>query len=1057
MIDINKDTAAESPADGKRKRTGKPWLKITLLSILALGFLGVAGGAGYAYYLIKDTPDFNPQAFSNLSSTTNVYDRNGNQLGSMQTDGNRELIKDLSQVSPFVVDALIAAEDKTFYDNFGVNPLAIMRAVYQNFIGGGIVSGASTITQQTVKLVVFPAQEQTVQRKLQEMYLAVQVNKAMTKQEIMVHYLNWIYFGKSGSSNLYGIQAASKAIFGKDAKDLNLAQASLLAAMVNNPSKYSPYTRLDKALEYQDYVLNEMLQANKITESEYKEARAFDIQASIVKPQVNLTAYGKYPYVIQETEERAAESLMSVAKYDNLDDARQALFKGGYKVYTSIDAKLQDSVDAVMQNPNLYYPQPITYKAKDGSQVKDAMQQAGAMLIDNSTGAILAFGGGRDFKQNQNNHAAMTRQPGSTMKPIGVYGPAIEKKQLSPGSVIDDVPMQLDNGPNGKYFPMNHDHQFHGFVSVRDALKQSYNIPAIKTTQLITPKVGLDYVRKMGAQSLPKEDEHLVSGIGGLSQGLTVEEATSAFSTFPNGGVHKPSYLVTKIVDRNGKVVFEQKAKEDKVFTPQTAFLVTDLLKDVVKPGGTGSAITAHFPGKAIAGKTGTTDNTTDSWFVGYTPNVTLGVWVGYDIPYPMDQLPGSVDRSGLRSINIWNSIMDQVVANLPQKTESFAAMPSGIVRREYCTKSGMIPTDLCREAGTVATDLFVVGNEPKEPCDKMVKAQYVEINGKKYPVNSKTTAMGGQIKTGIFFKRDPYVLPYGDARYRPKDYLMELPKDFAAIDSDNLTATPAGELTVTDSSATSVSLSWQPVPGADGYVVLRSISPTGPFSSISDILQTTEFTDRSVKADTVYYYQVSSVSGGKLNPAGPTVQASTGNTVRLQAPAGLTAVGTQAGNSLSWQPVNGAAEYVVYRSTDGSSFTPIASVKGTSYQDAVSASKNWYKVSAKNASGESPLSAGVLAEIGGKPPAQAPAAPTASISNTGPKALKVSWNAVPGAVVYIVERSTGAEWVRLTETSGTSISEGNLAPNINYSYRVRAVNSAGDASAPSNIVSSKM
>jgi penicillin-binding protein/penicillin-binding protein 1A len=1032
----------------KKKRKLRPWIKITILSVLILGVLGIATGAGYAYYLIKDAPQFNPQAFASLSSTTNVYDKNGELLGSMQTDGNRELIKSLDEVSPYVVDAFIAAEDDNFYDHFGVNPLAIMRAVYQNFIGGGVISGASTITQQTVKLVMFPAQEQTVKRKVQEMYLAIQLEREMTKKEILVHYLNWVYFGKSGYTNVYGIKAASKAFFGKDPKELNLAQASLFAAMLNNPSMYSPYTRLDKALEYQDYVLKQMLEKGKITQAQYQEARQFDIKSSIVEPKFNSTGYGNYPYIITEVEQRAAEKMMTVAKFDSVDDAKQALFKGGFKVYTTIDRKMQDAVDEVLKDDKNFYAKPLTYTSKDGKQVKDAMMQAGATMIDNKTGAILAMGGGRNFEKDQVNYATSPRQPGSTMKPIGVYGPAADKKMLSPGSVIDDVPMALPNG-GSTHYPMNHDQQFHGLITVRDALINSYNIPAIKTTQMITPAVGLDYVKKMGASHLQKSDEHLVSGIGGLAYGLTVEEATSAFSTFPNAGIWKENHLITKIVDRNGKVIYQYSPKETKVFSPQAAYVVHDMMADIVKKG-TASGVGAHFPGRPIAGKTGTTDRTTDSWFVGYTPSVTLGIWIGYGIPYPMDGLD-LVDRRGARPILLWNGIMDRVYKNLPAQ-ESFPGMPGGIVRAEVCTKSGKIPTDLCRALGTVTTDLFVAGTEPKEPCDVMVKVKYVEINGKKYLVNDKTTAFGGVVKEGIFIKRQPYTLPPGFPK--PKDADLVLPKEFGKDDNTPALPSPSG-LKASSTSSGSVNLSWEAVQGADGYVVLRSTSPTGPFDVISQLLAGTEFTDSTVQGGTTYYYQVASVAHGAIQPAKNSVEVTPGQggNSGLSAPAGLTATSSPVGITVTWQPVPGATQYIVYRSLDGSAYEEVAAVTSTSYQDAAASGTNiWYKVSAKNSSATSSPSAAVKVGSGS---GSALTAPTLNLVSQGNGKISLSWNSVQGATSYMIERRTGTEWQSIAEVPGTAFTDQGLDSAVSYFYRVRAANGSGQ-SLPSNVVSGK-
>lgn len=1051
---MTEELKRESRKSKKQRKTRKLrfWLSLSLLSFLILGMLGLAGGIGYAYFLIQDTPEFNPKVFANLASTTTVYDRNGELLGSMQTDGNRELIKNLDEVSPFVVQAFIAAEDKNFYSHHGINPMAIARAAYQNFIGGGIVSGASTITQQTVKNVIFPAQEQTIKRKVQEIYLAFKVEQVMTKEEILTHYFNWIYFGKSGQANIYGIQAASKAFFGKPAKELNLAQSALLAALPNNPSKYNFYTSLDKALEYQDYVLQEMLQSNLISQEQYQEARSFDIQASIRKPQVTATGYGNYPFVIAEVEERAAEQLMTVAKYDNLDDARQALFKGGYKVYTTIDKKLQDSVDQVLANNNNFYTKPLNYTAKDGKKVENAIQQAGASLIENKTGAILAIGGGRDYKQNQNNHTTLPRQPGSTMKPIAVYAPAMELKKLSPGSVIDDVPTPLANASaaGGKYYPMNHDHQFHGLITVRDALLQSYNIPAIKTTEMISPKVGLDYVKKMGAQHLQQSDEHLVAGIGGLAFGMTVEEATSAYSTFANAGVWKQPQLITRIVDRNGKTVFEYKPKERQVFSPQTAFVMTDLMKDIVRRG-TASSIGYHFPGRQIAGKTGTTDETTDSWFIGYTPSVTLGIWVGYDIPYGMSDL-SPTDSSGLRSLNLWSQIMDRLYPVIAANDGSFPPMPSGIVQKEVCTKSGDIPTDLCRALGTVKTDYFIAGTEPKEACDVMVKAKYVEINGKKYLVSDKLTGLNLEVKEGIFIKREPYTLPNGDERYKPKDADLELPKEYGKDANPSVLPAPSGlQASSTDKS---IALRWNQVDKAEGYLLLRSQTPTGPFSPVTDILKSTEYTDQTVQTGTVYYYQVAAVLNQSVQTPSAPIQATAGGN-GLTAPTGLSATILPGSISVAWQPATGATEYVLYRSEDGKNYEELVTLKGTSYQDVTAGGENvWYKVTAKNSSGATATSIPVKA--GNGTVALPPAAPVVTLTPAGTGKLQLSWSPISGAVSYKIERKTNLAWEEIAEVKSASYTDTNLDSNQNYSYRVRAIDANSQSSEPSNVVSGK-
>lgn len=573
---------------------------------------------------------------------------------------------------------------------------------------------------------------------------------------------------------------------------------------------------------------------------------------------------------------------------------------------------------------------------------------------------------------------------------------------------------------------------------------------------MVTPAVALDYVKKMGASHIEKSDEHLVAGIGGLAHGLTVEEATSAYSSFPNAGVWKESYLIDKIVDRTGKVVYQHKPKETKVLSPQAAYVVHDMMQDTVRKG-TAAGVGAHFPGQAIAGKTGTTDGTTDSWFVGYSPAVTLGVWIGYDIPYPMDNLRG-MDATGGRPIVLWNAIMDRLYKQMPTAGSSFPAMPSGVVQREVCTKSGKIPTDLCRELHTVTTDLFVVGTEPKEPCDVMVKVKYFEINGKKYLLNDKATAFGGVVKEGIFIKRDPYTVPAGFSK--PLDADLELPKEFGKDGKGGPELPSLTGLKITNNTATAISLGWDSVQGADGYVILRSTSPTGPFDVISEILTKTEYTDPNVKPGTTYYYQAAAVLNGTVQPGKDTLQAipgqesdSTGGD--FPSPAGLTAVSSPVGITVSWRPVPEATQYILYRSSDGRQYEEIAAVSGTSYQDvSMSGASTWYKVAAKKGDKVSNQSPPV--KVGGGATDSIPSAPTLSLKPAGQGSIQLSWTATTGAVTYVVERSSVSSWQEIAKVTGTGYTDSNLSANAAYSYRVRAVDSDGHTSSPSNVVSSK-
>ncbi|GIM47182.1 hypothetical protein DNHGIG_27310 [Collibacillus ludicampi] len=861
------------------------WIGIPVLFLIVIG---CATAFGYTVKQVNETPPLDIQSIINVAATTNIYDRNNKRIGQIQEDGFREPIKSLSELSPYIPKAFIAAEDKNFFTHSGINPFSMIRAGIQNIFGLKIISGASTITQQVIKNVYFPNQNRTIDRKIQEIILALRLEKKMTKDEILKNYLNWIYFGKSGSTNLYGIRAASQAVFGKQPKDLNLAQAAFLAALPNNPSLYNVTTHLENTMTRQRYILNQMKADGFISDAELKEANRFDIRASIIKEHVHHST--DQPYLLAEIKQRAIEALQNAGHYQSFDEVAKELSRGGYRVYTTIDCELQRTIQNIIENPALF-PADISYRVhtNEGKEIfaERAKEQVGAVLIDNRTGGILAVGAGRDYKSNQNNHTLLPRQPGSLMKPLAVYGPAVEKRLFFPGTVIDDVPT-VWNDPSvssGKYFPFNWDRKFHGLVTVREAFRQSYNIPALKVFDKITPAVGLTYVKRMGITTIQPEDYHLASGIGGMSLGLTVEEATSAYTTFPNQGVWRDSFLIDKIVDRNNHVVYEHKRREQRVFSPQTAYILTDMMKDVVNKG-TASFVGSHFPGRSIAGKTGTTNDDKDAWFIGYTPDITLGIWVGYDIPYPLKK------NESKRPQILWNAIMDRVVKRISEDHLHFAGPPEGIVRVEISRFSGKLPTAWVRELGAVTSDLFVRGTEPTEFDDVLTKLNYVEIGGKKYVVDRKIPL--GISKEGIFIKRAPYVLPNNETRYKPLDANMEIPKERLQFDENhlpnelspfssdkdnvkrkkNVSVSPSG--IHVNQSVIGVSLHWVELPHAKGYTVYRSTDGVTyvPLATV----KSSAYSDISALPGVTYFYKLTTITTSGESPPSQAVSITAGN-----------------------------------------------------------------------------------------------------------------------------------------------------------------------------------
>lgn len=739
---------------------------LTLLFMIVLLLGGaLAGGIGVGYFasLVKDEPlrsyesmkkdIYNYEEISNLYFDDNVY------LGKLRSDLEREEVK-LEDVSQYLIDAIIATEDEYFYEHDGIVPKAILRAIFQEVTNASTQTGGSTLTQQLIKNQIL-TNEVSFERKAKEILLALRVEKFFEKDEILEAYLNVSTFGRNSSGrNIAGVQSAAKGIFGVPAKELNLPQAAFIAGLPQSPFRYTPFTNqgiqkenLDPGLNRMKTVLQRMLDNGSITQKQFDEAMAYDITKDFIPP--GKSSVQQFPFLTMEIEKRATEVLAQVlAERDGYskedleksDDLRaeykilaeRDLRQNGYDIHTTINKDIYVAMQKAKDEFTLY-GSPVKVEEEDPEtgeiRIVEKPVEVGAVLIENKTGKIISFVGGRDFSVSQTNHAFNAKRPnGSTMKPLLVYAPAMELGSLQPGSVLPDVPLKL-NPQSSNPWPQNYSKGHSGIVSTRYALTKSYNIPAVKAYVDILGKRPAEYLVKMGFTSLDEKDfETRSAALGGLTHGVSVEENTNAFATFGNGGTFVDAYMIDKIVDKNGQVVYQHKGEPVDVFSPQTAYLTIDMMRDVINQG-TATSLNGRLKFRSDwAGKTGTTQDLKDSWFVATNPNVTFGAWIGYDKP-AMLQTSYKGFSYGVRNIYIWADLMNaayDVNPELVDPAENFK-MPGGIVRRSYCAVSGLLPSEACTKAGLVETDLFNAKYVPTEVDNSLIEGKYVEIGDKKY------------------------------------------------------------------------------------------------------------------------------------------------------------------------------------------------------------------------------------------------------------------------------------------------------------------------------------
>ncbi|PLT31516.1 transglycosylase domain-containing protein [Peribacillus deserti] len=733
------------------------WNLLLIFIITAVLGVSFAGGVGAGYFasLVKDeevrSKEDLKQDIYNFNETSEIFFANNVYMGKMRSDLERETVT-IDQIPEHLSNALIATEDEYFYKHDGVVPKAILRAIFQDMTNAPIQSGGSTLTQQIIKNQIL-TNEVSFDRKAKEILLALRLEKFFDKKEILAAYLNLSTFGRnSNGRNIAGVQSAAKGIFGKDVKNLNLPQAAFIAGLPQSPFGYTPYTQngtikknLQPGLDRMKTVLSRMKREGFITEAEYTTASKYNIVKDFIgrRPQPQ----EKYPWLTYEVEQRSIEILAKfLAKQDGVSEkdynkdskildkyetlADRNIRQKGYKIHTTIDKKMLDKMEAAKNNyPNFGPDKYISSKTSKTEPV-----EVGAMLIENSSGKILSFIGGRDYKREQTNHATNAlRSNGSTMKPLLVYAPGLELGALSPGSIVADMPIKVPAG-SGYYEPGNYGDTFHGITTARTALLNSYNVPAVKFYMDIQGRNPVNYLEKMGFSSLTEDDHHNISmALGALQYGVSVEENVNAYTTFANSGKFIDAYMIEKIEAVDGKVIYQHKKKPVNVFSPQTAYLTLDMMRDVVRKGTAASVNHRLKFSSDWAGKTGTGQDYHDAWFVASNPKVTFGTWMGYDTPKPLEKNWGGLTYSQ-RNLYLWADLINAAYDANSSKvsTSKRFEMPGGIVTRSSCEVTGL-PSDICSRLNMTGSDIANAKFAASKVGGTFNQGRFVRVGGRSY------------------------------------------------------------------------------------------------------------------------------------------------------------------------------------------------------------------------------------------------------------------------------------------------------------------------------------
>lgn len=681
-----------------------------------------------------------------LNQTSVVYyeDDSGNYqpLQNLYGDENR-IWASYDEIPTELIYATVAIEDKRFFQHNGVDWYRSARASLNLFMNSGSSFGGSTLTQQLIKNLTND-DEVTVRRKLVEMFRAMELENQYTKEEILEWYLNTIYLGEQS----YGVRTAAYTYFGKDVSQLDLAECASLIAITNNPSIYDPYisdyTR-EKNKERQTYILQAMLDQGYITQNQYNSAISKELVFTYAESGIESTDDDSnyYSYFVDQVIRDVVNDLASATGYDT-EVINRMIMGGGYQIYATIDPDVQNAVEEIYENLDNIPETDSAYQ----------QLQSGIVVIDNETGDISAIVGGVGEKSGSLNWSRATQSllsPGSTIKPIAVYGPALNLGLITPATVYDDTPYSFGSSA----WPKNEDDTYHGLTNVLTAMKRSTNTIAVKALDDLSVDYAYSYaVNEMGLGTLVDEyelggvqytDKSLWSlALGGMVQGVTIRDLTEAYAAVENGGQFREARTYTKVLDSEGNLVLDNTQSTHEALSQKAAYYLTYMMEETVNDG---TGVEAKLENMAAAGKTGTTSDDKDRWFAGYTPYYTAVIWCGYDTPQEIVITDENVDNP---ACVLWNKVMTKIHENKPYAT---FARPSEFIEVEVCADSGMLCTEWCRNdiRGDRSTTMVLAQEDvPTSYCTMHVEESVCTVNGEMHVASDKCASKGTVEKYGM-------------------------------------------------------------------------------------------------------------------------------------------------------------------------------------------------------------------------------------------------------------------------------------------------------------------
>ncbi|MHB8783721.1 MAG: penicillin-binding protein 1A [Desulfobacteria bacterium] len=611
---------------------GFPWKKLLLIVFVA-GLCFVLGAGAGLVLLAKygDFPPIESAAAYRPSVASKIFDRNNHVVGEIYLE--KRNVVPFKAIPPHVVNAFVAAEDANFFRHKGVDYIAIARAIVKDVLSGGFSQGASTITQQTVKSL-FLTPEKTIGRKLKELILAYRIEKKLSKDEILYLYLNQIYLGDGA----YGVEAAAQTYFGRGVSTLTVAEGALLAGLAQAPSRYSPRGHIDKARARQRYVLRRMAEVGFLDKDTAE--RAYDARLALAPPS---TFRSKAAYFIEHIRNYLQE------KY-----GPDAMYRSGFRIYTTIDGRLQEAAyDALTQG---------VHRIEEANRYQGL--QGALLCMDPATGGVLAMVGGVDFAASQFNRALQARrQPGSAFKPV-VYSAALDKGKTLV-STVDDSPIELVRSETEIWKPKNYDGTFLGPIPLLEALAKSRNLATVRLLNEIGVDTAIRMARDLGIESPIERNLSIALG----SSGVTPLEMVTAYSTFAAGGQRPTPFFIREVQDAKGRVLERTEPKVVQAIAPETAYLTIRLMQEVLR---TGTAASAGRLSPNLAGKTGTTNENTDAWFIGGSPDLMAAVWVGFDTPASL----GRRQTAASVALPIWTQFFGRALGHVPDRE---FPVPAGI------------------------------------------------------------------------------------------------------------------------------------------------------------------------------------------------------------------------------------------------------------------------------------------------------------------------------------------------------------------------------------------